>query len=58
MVDVIDTGETESINYDQIAISKEFDRIPKPTFMAMKEIYEGKLSYELPKPEAAENIVK
>ena len=58
MADVIDTGETEGINFDQIAISREFDRIPKPTFMAMKEIYEEKLSYELPKPEEAENLVK
>lgn len=58
MADVIDTGETDAINFDQIAISREFDRIPKPTFMAMKEIYEEKLSYELPKPEEAENLVK
>ncbi|OGU13239.1 MAG: hypothetical protein A2X61_03595 [Ignavibacteria bacterium GWB2_35_12] len=58
MADVIDTGETEGVNFDQIAISREFDRIPKPTFMAMKEIYEGKLSYELPKPEETENPVK
>ncbi len=54
MADVIDTGETEGTNFDQIAISREFDRIPKPTFIAMKEIFEDKLSYELPAEEAKE----
>ncbi len=38
--------ETEYGNYDQLQISKEFDRIPKPTFLAMKEMFERKLSYE------------
>lgn len=48
MADVIDTGDNDGANFDQIAISREFDRIPKPTFIAMKEIYENKLTYEEP----------
>lgn len=49
MADVIDTSDTsEGANFDQIAISREFDKMPKPTFIAMKEISEGKLRYELP----------
>lgn len=44
MADVIvDTDESEGPNLDQIAISKEFDVIPKPTFLAMKEMLEGQI---------------
>ena len=46
--DVVETTETDAINFDQLAISKDFDRIPKPTFIAMKEIFEEKLRFELP----------
>ncbi len=53
MADVIDANDnTEGANFDQIAISREFDKMPKPTFIAMKEIMEGKLSYDLPDPES------
>lgn len=45
---VIDTSETETTNYDQIQISREFDVIPKPTFLAMKEIVDKKLNFTLP----------
>lgn len=46
MIDIIPTNdESEGINYDQLSISKEFDKLPKPTFLAMREIYEGKLKY-------------
>ncbi|MFH1051080.1 MAG: hypothetical protein V1779_09170 [bacterium] len=49
MADVIDTSDTsEGANFDQIAISREFDKMPKPTFIAMKEMSEGRLRYELP----------
>ncbi|MBI5324162.1 MAG: DNA-directed RNA polymerase subunit omega [Ignavibacteriae bacterium] len=58
MADVIDTGETDAVNFDQIAISREFDRIPKPTFIAMKEMYENKLTYQLPEIPETENIIK
>lgn len=49
MADVIDTSDSnEGTNFDQIAISREFDKMPKPTFIAMKEISDGRLRYELP----------
>lgn len=52
MADVIDTSDTsEGTNFDQIAISREFDKMPKPTFIAMKEISDGRLRYELPEVE-------
>lgn len=49
MVDIINTNDnTDDINFDQIAISKEFDKMPKPTFIAMKEIFDGKLRFDMP----------
>ena len=49
LADVIDTSDaSEGANFDQIAISREFDKMPKPTFIAMKEISEGKLRYDIP----------
>lgn len=49
LADVIDVNDmNEGTNFDQIAISREFDKMPKPTFIAMKEISEGKLRYEMP----------
>ena len=52
LADVIDGSDTEGTNFDQIAISRKFDNFPKPTFIAMKEISEGKLHFTLPEPEA------
>jgi len=53
MSDIIPTAdESEGINYDQLAISREFDRHPKPTFLAMKEIFDDKLHIEFPSEEA------
>ncbi len=40
---IVDTDEAEGPNADQIAISKEFDLLPKPTFMAMKEMTSGQI---------------
>ncbi|MDQ1266414.1 MAG: hypothetical protein QG635_1566, partial [Bacteroidota bacterium] len=54
LADVITTNDdVEGANFDQISISREFDRLPKPTFLAMKEINEDKLKYTLPEAEAA-----
>lgn len=50
MADVIDGPETEGANFDQIAISREFDKYNKPTFIAMREIRDEQLKYELPAP--------
>lgn len=47
--------EDESVtNYDRLAISREFDQIPKPTFLAMKEMFEDKLRWWYP-PKSTEN---
>ena len=55
MADVVTTNdELDGINYDQMAISRDFDRIPKPTFLAMSEISQGKLTFEIPKEEVEE----
>ena len=48
MSTILDTGETEGVNFDQMQISREFDKLPKPTFIAMKEMMDGKLHYEVP----------
>ncbi|MBL7998313.1 MAG: DNA-directed RNA polymerase subunit omega [Candidatus Kapabacteria bacterium] len=45
---IIDTDETEGVNYDQLAISREFDNVAKPTFIAMKEAFEDRISREIP----------
>lgn len=49
MADIIPstTDEVEEVNYDQINISKEFEKLPKPTFIAMREIFDGKLTYKM-----------
>ncbi len=52
LADVVDNVDSnESVNFDQIAISREFDKMPKPTFIAMKELIENKLKYEIPENE-------
>jgi len=51
---IIDTEETDTPNYDQMAISKEFDVIPKPTFLAMREMMDGRINVRMPEtPETA-----
>ncbi len=42
------TDETEEANPDQLSISREFEKLPKPTFIAMKEMFDGKLSFKYP----------
>jgi DNA-directed RNA polymerase subunit K/omega len=32
-------------NPDQLAISKDFDRIPKPTFLAIDEMLDGEIEF-------------
>ena len=49
LADVIeDSEEIDGPNEDQIAISKEFDVVPKPTFIAMHEMVGGKISVRYP----------
>jgi len=48
MADVMTDGdESEGTNFDQLAISREFDMIPKPTFIAMKEMFEDKIEHHI-----------
>lgn len=49
MADIIPTTDESETNQDQINISKEFDKLPKPTFLSMNEIFNDKITYELPK---------
>jgi len=52
---IIDPNDTEGTNFDQIAISREFDTVPKPTFIAMQEILDKKMQYDLPDAEQQES---
>jgi len=50
MADIIPTADDNEVaNSDQLKISKEFDQMPKPSFLAMKEIYDDDLKFEIPK---------
>lgn len=52
MEDVVPTSdESEGANFDQLTISRDFDKLPKPTFYAMREMEETKLRYKLPEPD-------
>lgn len=52
MSDVIEMDESEGPNFEQVAISREFDKQPKPTFISMKEMFNDKITYQLPDWEA------
>lgn len=47
LADVINPNDDDNdiMNFDQLAISREFDRIPKPTFLALEEMLDGKLKF-------------
>lgn len=45
-----DNEDSDTPNLDKLAVSREFDVLPKPTFMAMEEIVEGKLTFRFPTP--------
>ena len=54
LADVIeDTEEADGPNADQIAISKEFDRLAKPTFIAMREMLDGKITVNMEQSDEA-----
>lgn len=44
---VMSSGDEEGdiTNFDQLEISREFDRIPKPTFLALDEMLDGEISF-------------
>ena len=37
--------EGDITNFDQLEISREFDRIPKPTFLALDEMLDGEITH-------------
>ncbi len=43
-----DNEDTDTPNLDKLAVSREFDVLPKPTFMAMREIVDEKLTFHFP----------
>jgi DNA-directed RNA polymerase subunit K/omega len=53
--DLLDDEEDNgaaSTNFDKLRISREFDSIPKPTFLAMREMLDGELHWRYPNAEA------
>ncbi|MCS7176428.1 MAG: hypothetical protein NZ960_02205 [Candidatus Kapabacteria bacterium] len=54
IADLIGDSETEGELYsrrlqeEQLRIALEFEQIPKPTFIAMKERLQGQLTYRIP----------
>ena len=39
-------GDGEVTNFDQLEISREFERFPKPTFLALDEMLDGELEFK------------
>ncbi len=37
--------EGDMTNFDQLEISREFDRFPKPTFLALDEMLDGEIEF-------------
>ncbi|OGU58073.1 MAG: hypothetical protein A2X64_03445 [Ignavibacteria bacterium GWF2_33_9] len=46
--------ESEDAQKELFEISKDFDEIPKPNFIAMKELMEEKMRFELPETKTEE----
>ena len=59
MQDIIPTSdEIEEVNQDQLSISKEFEKLPKATFIAMKEMYDEKLSFSYNEEKTEDTLEK
>ena len=50
----VDNLEEVFENKEQIEISKFYERMPKPTSLAMEEFTEGKINHRFPSQEGAE----
>jgi DNA-directed RNA polymerase subunit K/omega len=50
----VDNLEEVFENKEQIEISKFYERMPKPTSLAMEEFTEGKIHHRYPSQEGAE----
>lgn len=42
--------EDGDTNLDQLEISRDFDRLPKPTFLALDEMLEGEIQHHYKEP--------
>ncbi|RFP65311.1 DNA-directed RNA polymerase subunit omega [Hymenobacter lapidiphilus] len=51
----VDNLEEVFENREQIEISKHYERLPKPTNLAIEEFLEGKIHYSTPEQEAEKN---
>lgn len=51
IADLGDADDDNVTNYDKLRISREFDLIPKPTFLAMREMHEGSIRWWYPTAE-------
>ncbi len=47
----VDNLEEVFENREQIEISKHYERLPKPTNLAIEEFLEGKVTFRMPEPE-------
>lgn len=57
LMDVSSNEETDETNPDQLSISREFEKLPKATFIAMKEMYDGRLTFKYPDEMNDENEI-
>jgi DNA-directed RNA polymerase subunit K/omega len=47
----VDNLEEVFENREQIEVSKQYERMPKPTSLAIEEFLQGKIQYTTPEPE-------
>ena len=47
----VDNLEEVFENREQIEVSKQYERMPKPTSLAIEEFLQGKIYYSTPEPE-------
>ena len=47
----VDNLEEVFENREQIEVSKQYERMPKPTSLAIEEFLQGKIAYTTPEPE-------
>ncbi|GGZ28436.1 hypothetical protein GCM10007049_21770 [Echinicola pacifica] len=52
----VDNLEEVFENKEQIEISKFYERMPKPSTLAMEEFMEGKVHFRHPEPEGDDNL--
>ncbi|MCX7930835.1 MAG: DNA-directed RNA polymerase subunit omega [Chlorobi bacterium] len=45
VADLAESEEENVTNFDKLQISREFDKIHKPTFLAMREMLDGELRW-------------